>query len=98
MLRPMGTPSTGSAMSVLNGQNPPHTWVLVPKNSSIVGMSPPHPPPLERRPLQDDPVGVGGMDGRRTGMSGSMVRPVFLSLSAWFRSFHESAANALGGV
>ena len=28
MLRPMGTPSTGSAMSVLNGQNPPHTWVL----------------------------------------------------------------------
>lgn len=43
MLRPMGTPSTGSAMSVLNGQNPPHTWVLVPKNSSIVGMSPPHP-------------------------------------------------------
>ena len=77
MLRPMGTPSTGSAMSVLNGQNPPHTWVLVPKNSSIVGMSPPHPPPLERRPFQDGPAGVGGMDWRRTGMSGSMVRPVF---------------------
>jgi hypothetical protein len=37
-LRPTGTPSAGRAMSVPNGQNPPHTWFDVPKNSSIVGI------------------------------------------------------------
>lgn len=71
MLRPMGTPSTGRAMSVPNGQKPPHTCVLVPKNSSTVGIRPARPPPLPSRPRHVAGRGGGGGLARKVGMSGS---------------------------
>ena len=76
--RPTGTPSTGNAMSTANGQNPPHTCVLVPKNSSTEGSLPPCPPPCTARPRHVRRTAGRDKSARSSGISGSM--PVLSSV------------------